>query len=378
MKGIRYISGFLVLCVALACRDPYKPDIVSSSESYLVVEGVLNAGTGPTTLQLTRTFKLDDTARLRGENNALVVVEGKDNTTSYLTMSGEGIYTSPNLGLVVGQEYRLRIVTSESKEYLSDYVVAKTTPLIDSVGFRQNDKGVQIHVTSHDPANSTRYYMWNYDETWEIRTYYFSYYKYETGYLDPIPRTAAESVSRCWKYDYSHDILIGSSASYQVDSLPEAPVNFIGNGDERLAIRYSTLIRQYALDKEAYEFYEMMKKNTESLGSIFDPQPSQIKGNIHSTSDPGEPVIGYVSASTVEEKRIFIEANDLVNWRFDQYCSSTRVANDRDSVRIAYEGGAEVYDAVTMGIVIVAYLFSDPPCVNCTRRGGSLTRPPYW
>ena len=248
--------------------------------------------------------------------NALVTVEGKDNTTRQLTMNGDGIYTSPNLNLVLNQEYRLRIVTANGKEYLSEYVVAKKTPLIDSVSFRQNDKGVQIYVTTHDHTNNTRYYLWNYDETWEIRTFYFSRYKYEMGYLDPVPRTSAENVSTCWKYGYSHDIVIGSSASYQIDSLPEAPVNFIGNGDERLEIRYSTLIRQHALDKKGYEFYEMMKKNTESLGTIFDAQPSQIKGNIYSASDPKEPVIGYVSASTIEEKRIFIEAADLDGWQF--------------------------------------------------------------
>ena len=156
------------------------------------------------TLRLTRTFKLDDSARLRGEQNALVTVEGKDNTTRQLTMNGDGIYTSPNLNLVLNQEYRLRIVTANGKEYLSEYVIAKKTPVIDSVSFRQNDKGVQIYVTTHDNTNNTRYYLWNYDETWEIRTYYFSTYKYENDVRYPIPRTSAEDVSTCWKYGNSH------------------------------------------------------------------------------------------------------------------------------------------------------------------------------
>ncbi len=378
MSRIGFMLFLLLLCIAFACRDPYKPDIVSSSESYLVVEGVLNAGAGPTDIRLSRTFKLDDAAHFETENNALVMVEGKDNTTRQLTMSADGVYTSPDLGLVMDQEYRLHIVTTAGKEYLSDYVIAKKTPLIDSVSFRQNDKGVQVYVTTHDHTNNTRYYLWNYDETWEIRSYYFSYYKYENGYTYPVDRTPAEDISRCWKYGSSQNILIGTSASYQVDSLPEAPVNFIGNGDEKLAIRYSTLIRQNALDKKGYEFYEMMKKNTENLGTIFDAQPSQIKGNIHSVSDPGEPVIGYLSASTTEEKRIFINATDLDSWRFNQFCPSYTIANDADSIRTAYESGAEVYDAVTLGIVVVSYLFSEPACVDCTARGGSLNRPSYW
>ena len=196
-----------MLCIGFACRDLYEPGLVSSDDSYLVVEGVLNAGSGPTDIRLTRTFKLDDSARLRGEQNASVTVEGKDNTTRQLTMTSDGIYTSPNLNLVLNQEYRLRIVTANGKEYLSEYVMAKKTPVIDSVSFRQNDKGVQIYVTTHDNTNNTRYYLWNYEETWEIWTYYFSKYKYENDMV--YRRTSADDVSTCWKYGYSNDILIG-------------------------------------------------------------------------------------------------------------------------------------------------------------------------
>jgi len=366
----------ILLSIGYGCRDLYNPGIVSSDDSYLVVEGVLNAGSGPTDIRLTRTFKLDDSARLRGEQNASVTVEGKDNTTRQLTMTSEGIYSSPNLNLVLNQEYRLRIVTANGKEYLSEYVIAKKTPVIDRVSFRQNDKGVQIYVTTHDNTSNTRYYLWNYEETWEIWTYYFSKYKYENDMVDR--RTSADDVSTCWKYENSTDILIGTSASYQADTIPEAPLNFIGNGDERLAVRYSILVRQYALDKKGYEFYEMMKKNTESLGTIFDAQPSQIKGNIYSASDPTELVIGNISATTVEEKRIFIERTDVDQWQFTQFCPNVTITNDADSIRSAYNSGSSIYEAVFDGPFIVAYLFAKASCVDCTKRGGSLIRPAYW
>ena len=375
MTRLRILPVVVLFCIGFSCRDLYEPGIVSSDDSYLVVEGVLNAGSGPTDIRLTRTFKLDDSATLRGEQNAMVTVEGKDNTTRQLTMNGDGIYTSPNLNLVLNQEYRLRIVTANGKEYLSEYVVAKKTPLIDSVSFLQNDKGVQIYVTTHDNTNSTRYYLWNYDETWEIRSYYFSNYKYVNDTV--FPRDPGDNVSTCWKYGYSNNILIGSSASFQTDSIPDAPINFIGNGDERLAVRYSILVRQHALDKKGYEFYEMMKKNTESLGTIFDAQPSEIKGNIHSASDPAEPVIGNIAATTIEEKRIFIERVDLDGWRFVQDCPSYTIANNPDSIRDAYDRGIEIYSAVFMPS-LVSYLFASPKCVDCTRRGGSLIRPSYW
>jgi hypothetical protein len=345
------------------------------------VEGVLNAGNGPTSLFLSRSFKLDDTAVLKGEQNAIVTVEGKDNTTRQLTMTGDGIYTSPGLNLVLSQEYRLRVVTAAGKEYVSEFVMAKQTPPIDDVTFRQNDKGVQIYVTTHDNTGDSRYYLWNYDETWEIRTYFFSKYKYVLADDTVLPRSQAEDVSTCWKYGSSHDILIGTSTAYETDTIPEAPVRFIGNGDERLAVRYSILVKQTALDKKGYEFYELMKKNTESIGTIFDPQPSQAQGNMHSVSDPNEQVIGNITVTNIEEKRIFIEAAELDRWRFTQSCTTDTVANDPDSIYFAYGTGWDVYDAIfsrTRPGVIESYKFSIRSCVDCTKRGGDLSRPPYW
>jgi hypothetical protein len=373
----------LLCCISIvagfACKDQYKPDIISSPDSYLVVEGILNAGAGPTSIRLTRTFKLDDTARIQGERNARVVVEGKDNTTRELAMTGDGFYTSPNLDLVINNEYRLRITTANGKEYLSDYVVAKKNPLIDSIGFRQNDKGVQVYVNTHDNSNNTRYYRWEYDETWEIRTYYYSGYKYVNGFV--VPRSpATDDVSTCWKYDAFSRIIIGSTARLQSDIVFRAPLIFIPNGDEKLAVRYSIVVRQYALDKQGFEFYEMMKKNTEGLGTIFDPQPSEIKGNIHCTSDPRELVIGYVSATNMNEKRFFISRADLPDWTFSQFCSEIRVLNSPDSIAEAVRGGGSVYDAIRSQSTgqITHYLFSEMPCVECPARGGSLIRPSYW
>ena len=123
----------------------------------------------------------------------------------------------------------------------------------------------------------------------------------------------------------------------------------------------------------------MMKKNTEGLGTIFDPQPSEVKGNIHSTSDPNELVIGYVSATNMDEKRYFISRADLPDWAFIQYCPEIQVLNSPDSIAEAYRGGGAIYDAIRTPLgVVTYYLFSDLPCVECPARGGSLGKPSYW
>jgi hypothetical protein len=372
------VLSCLVLVVAIGCREPYNPTVISSSDSYLVVEGILNASHGPTNIRLSRTYKLDDSATLRGENNAQVIVEGKDNSTRLLTMVGEGLYHSPDLGLTIDQEYRLKITTANGKEYMSEYVMAKQNAPIDSLEFEQSEKGVQIYANTHDNTNRSRYYLWNFEETWEIHTFYYSWFKYENEQV--VPRGSGDRVSICWKYDFSKNILLGTSASLQSDVITRAPITFIPNFDEKLAVRYSILLRQYALDKRGYDFYELMKKNTESLGTLFDAQPSEMRGNIRCISDPGELVIGYVSASAIEEKRFFILKDQLhLGWRYPQDCPKDDIPNVPDSIKLAYQLGFSIIDEIRSRTGdIVGWNVSKVRCVDCTRRGGSLLKPSYW
>ncbi len=371
------IVGFLVLTMFFSCKEVYKPTIISSSNSFLVVEGNLDPLGAQTSIRLTRTFKLDDSATLRGEQNAQVIIEGKDNSTRQLTPAGDGFYTSAALNLTIGQEYRVRINTADGKEYLSAYVMARQTPAIDSLEFKRDEKGVVIYLNSHDPSNNTRYYRWEYDETWEIRSYYDAEFKYVNGIVSE--RQRHESVYTCWKYDFSSNVLIGSTASQANDVVYRAPLTSFFNGDEKLDVRYSILVRQYALDKPGYQFYELMKKNTESLGSIFDAQPSEQRGNFSSVSNPGELVIGYISAVTVEEKRFFISRSDLPGWLYYQDCPEILVKNHPDSIREGIEGGGSIFSAVfTPANTISHYKFSRIQCVECPSRGGSLVKPSYW
>lgn len=379
MKNRIHILAASFLILFISCREVYKPAILSSSKTYIVVEGVLNVN-GPTSITLSRTTALESTA-FDGELNAQVSVEGKDNISRPLSAAGNGIYSSLNLGLTLNNEYRLRIRTSSGKEYLSDYVTARTTPAIDSITWRQEDRGLQLFVNTHDASNNTRYYRWDYAETWEVWSYYTAgwiYIKDSNRVRRILPQ---EDASVGWKYDSSKTILLGSSASLASDIIFRLPVNFIEAGSEKLGVRYSILVKQYALDKAGYAFYELMKKNTESIGTIFDPQPSEVKGNIHCISNPGELVIGYISASTVAEKRIFIANQDLVSWRYQQDCPIKEIINDPDSIRLAFQGGLMPWDvkySVSRPGEVGFYMSSFGRCVDVTRKGASLIKPSYW
>ena len=122
----------------------------------------------------------------------------------------------------------------------------------------------------------------------------------------------------------------------------------------------------------------LLKKNTESLGTIFDPQPSAIKGNVHSVSDPNEMVIGYINATTAQEQRIFISEAQLVNRGFNIYnfCSDFEIINNRDSLKPYIPGyWPYVLDVSRLRPPLYVYFFSTPECVDCRLRGGINVKP---
>ena len=186
------------------------------------------------------------------------------------------------------------------------------------------------------------------------------------------------TIYKCWRSAISRSLILGSSARLSQDIISKQPFLLIPAGDRRLSVLYSIYVRQYGLTKEAYEFLEKMRKNTEGTGSIFDPQPSQLKGNIQNVSDPEEVVIGFVSICTVVDKRLFIYNSEVPQWDYRSDCFEARIKNNPDSIDVAQGSGLVPTDVLeTFGTAIVYFGVSTADCVDCTRTGTNV-KPSFW
>lgn len=368
----------LFFCVAFLlsnCRDPYDIPVKPSDKSLLVVEGVLNSGAGATTISLTKSGTTNQFYTPKPEVNAKLVVEGMDNSTQFLTGNGGGIYSSPQLTLKPDVKYRLKITTSDGKQYASDYVKVYDTPPIDSVSWKKENDGITIYVNTHDAAGGDGYYLWDYEETWEYHANFVAHYKWDPVAHKIVPLLPNEDYYYCWMTNTSKNLFLASSAQYQTDIIHEMPLVFIPKGSEKISARYSILVHQRKLDKTGYEYLQMMKKNTEQLGSIFDAQPSELRGNIHCISNPEETVIGYLTASSMKEKRIFITKAET-GWSFLSLCENLRISNDPDTVRalIPFPYLPFEIDLTNGGGWFVAPTY----CVDCREKGGVNVKPSFW
>jgi hypothetical protein len=367
---------FLAVLFLSNCKVPYDPPVKSSKTHFLVVDGFLNAN-GPTNIKLTRTRNISsgDTAAYINEINASVIIEDDQNNVYPLYETGGGNY-SGDYPLSPYGTYRLHITTSDQKEYRSDFVPCKLSPPIDNLGWKFKDGNVQVFVNTHDPNNHTTFYRWDYTETWEFHSDYYSTLVYDPISEKVIDRTVPVFV--CYRTRNSSNIILGSSAKLQQDVIHEGPLEQIPNHDKRISVLYSVFVTQYALDSAGYNYWNAMRGNTETTGSIFDPQPNQTKGNIHCLTDSTERVIGYVGAGSTQQQRLFISNSEMPpGWNQGGNC--TEIDVPADSVKFYLAGTSYIpYATDPPGAFIPkGYFSASATCVDCTLTG-SPVKPTFW
>src|SRR5579862_4618503 len=318
------LSALVVLLPA--CRQPYFPKVVAGNLGYLVVDGIIASGQESTIITLSRTQNLTDTlTAFTGETGALVSILGQNGEVFPMADQGNGRYLALELNLNFSELYQLGITTTNGKAYLSEPFPVRQTPPIDSVSWTYDSSLVHVFVNTHDPANNSRFYRWEYTETWQYQSTYFSQLIYQNGTLRK--RTDSEQIYNCWTTTNSTSILVGTSENLSRDLIYNQPL-FVDSlfvyyypvdhslilpaMSQKFVMEYSVLVSQYAITDSAYAYWQNLKMNTEELGSLFSPQPnSQLGGNIHCLTNPNEPVIGFISASTLQQNRIFINHYQL-------------------------------------------------------------------
>jgi hypothetical protein len=369
------MAVFLSLLFFLdSCIEPFSPPEVNTDENYLVVDGFFNVGgTDTSRIELRRTQNINQTAQPIIETGASMTVEEEAGELHTFTESGPGVYLLPPRPYNMAGKYRIRIKTQGGKEYLSEYVIVSRTPAIDSITNKLDvvQNAMVFYVNTHDAANRTQFYRWKFEETWEYDATYFS----ALEVVDNQVVLREENINKCWGNKKSGSILLGSTVRLSDDIIKNLPLNRVPVSTNKLYIKYSLLVKQYGLSREAFEYWTDLAKTTQGTGSLFDPQPSQVTGNIMNTADPKDLVFGYFSASTEETKRLTITPKLGIFPR----------CTEPDTIPLRC-GRPEEPCALNTPNLLLSYwgiradsvLIASPSCTDCRLSGGSNKRPSFW
>jgi hypothetical protein len=368
------------LLLLLHCRKPYAPPAVMAANHFLVVDGIINTGVNAvTSIRLSRTRNLSDSIpggipELKAQ---VAVMAGNGASFPLQDTAGTGVYTSAVLTLDAAQTFKIALTTADGRKYASDLVVNKPTPGMDSL-YYEEPGDFTVYVDTHDPTGNTRYYRWDYTETWEHDSQLMSGWIVVNNLV--VPQDSTNQRTNCYTTVNSSNILLGTSEKLGTDQVRHFPIRVITNGDPIINQKYSILVRQYALTQDAYNYWSLIQKTSQGLGTLFDLQPAQLIGNIHCLTNPEEPVVGYMSASTIGQRRIFVYQSDLLNWIHNPpayQCDTLMIPVDQTDYRI-YTYPDSIFTAYYFVSTGGPLVLVSRTCVDCTLFGGSTVKPSYW
>ena len=110
----------------LDCKEVYTPPAIKNNPFLLVVDGIVISGNDSSIITLSRTRNLADTAPSVKELNAKVSVLGISGIEYPFTEEGNGRYAVDQLSLDAGQQYQLRIITTDGNEFRSASVTFRS------------------------------------------------------------------------------------------------------------------------------------------------------------------------------------------------------------------------------------------------------------
>jgi hypothetical protein len=381
----RVFSAFFLL--AISCVEPFTPKVAQENLNILVVDGFVNATDRSATVRLSRSQPISELETADPETKATVIINASTGNSYSLLEKNLGEYKLKDLVIDKTALYTLRITTASGREYVSDTISIKATPPVDSLGFSISSNGeiLSVHVNTHDSERKTRYYGWDYIETYQYYASDSSQYKFVKKV--PLPRTAEESIFSCWQNEDPTSISIGTSIRLADDVINRKSILSIPKGSPKISIRYSVLVKQRALTLLEYTYLDDLRKTTESLGGIFGTTPITVLGNIHSITDKNEPVLGFFSGAEIKEKRFFIEYLDMP--------PEFRTLRD---VGCNTELSCPIFPDPTAGPPLFCvslnelpdntiilrlldqnfYEFTTPECGDCRIQGGTTKRPDFW
>ncbi|MCD8538334.1 MAG: DUF4249 domain-containing protein [Leadbetterella sp.] len=321
------------------CTEPYIPELKDNgAEKTLIIEGYINAdGNSEYTLgYIAPLYQTVDSSYTVVSNARLSVEEENGEAFTDFSYEGSSRYVIRHPALRLNSRYRLRI-TIGSREYLSDFVPVLVSPEIERINWKQDiQEGVRFYLDTK--RSDQAYYRWEFEETWQFRTPQRSLFLFD-GY-EVVTRTEEERFpATCYISEKSRGIYLHTTEAQEENTIKDFNVHFIPNFSEKLDMRYSILVKQYALSKESFGYWSLVRKNSEEIGDIFGTLPTELTGNIFCVSHPEEKVVGMIEAGRISEKRIFVNYLDFpIPWaqKYEYYaaCATAETIPLRDVKQI--------------------------------------------
>jgi len=317
----------LIMINFIRCTEIYQP-ILDSKADALIVEGLITDGTGPFTVNLTKSvlFNSDSTSLINNEKGAMLTVTDNENNTFELTETGSGKYTLPiSFKAKTGNSYKLHIQTTDGSIYESNIQKLLPPQSYDSIhgsytteGYIdmnnvykkvgganiQEDLFKSVSMSDSDSFPTCRfnsnitvqylYTLYMLSQT-DWHWVYFGWVSFPFNNVENI--TDEKSLS-------SNTIIKNHSLGF----MPFETSSYGFSTPGSTSVIYYLRVNQYTMNHDSYLFYKGANNQLAASGKIFDPVTAQLYGNMKCVNNPSKTVLGLFEVSSVI-KQAFVVRN---------------------------------------------------------------------
>jgi len=321
MKKIFIHKVVIIILIAAfaSCTTPYNYK-TNAFENAIVIEATITNQLKKQEIKLSRTYKFEEEGPVFESGATISVLDDLGTVYGFDEENGS-YFSAAAFKAVPGRTYQLHIKTKDGKSYSSTMEKLTTeTNLEDiysNVTTKEGALGVEIKAKSYDATNSSKYYRYEYEESYKVIAPKWTPYEAvavpkNTGNApgDLVIQLRTKEARVCYSTKKSDNIILTSTNDLSEDRV-DFQVRFIPTTDYIIANRYTILVKQFVQNLSAYTFYQTLNKISGSGSILSQNQPGFLSGNIKSDTDGAEKVIGFFDVSSYSEKRIFFNFSEI-------------------------------------------------------------------
>lgn len=308
-----YLLPLFFTAALWGCVDPVELPI-RQVERRLVVDGLITDEAPPYIVKLTYSGNLSRALLIPDElavNGATVTVE--DNLGNRARLLPDPLNPAfywmrdERLRGVPGRSYTLRVTLPDGSRYVSRPERMAPVPPIERLygEYQESDRNTTqfnrflVRVDTEDPATPGNYYRWQalcLMPVW--------------AYNDPLGQYNRSLGPKDGAYAPFYGTLTNVLSDQLINGNRIAGRLVLSPPLVALGAQYVD-VRQYSLSRAAYQYWVLYEEQLARTGTIFDPQPASIEGNVRAEADTNRLALGYFGASAVSRQRIIMATDSL-------------------------------------------------------------------
>ncbi|MCX2741330.1 DUF4249 domain-containing protein [Pontibacter anaerobius] len=330
---LKVIIPFLLLLLLASCIDPLDFEH-KNQQKHLVIEGSFTNNPEHNYVKLSYSKPYGD-AYMEYDTLATVYITSGDGaakydflydsvTSRYYPVAGAAAFGEP------GKKYMLHVAIGDSL-YLSPWITMPQPIPVEKINLEMDEQmfafkgdkekvrypGYRVLVDYQDPAGERNFMRWSFVVNYEVSTQPW-YYINDDG--KPAPKDCCAKcliTEKLDKFKVVDDRLTDGNKVNNQEVLFMPFHRYFG-------VKHKLKVFQYAVTEEAYNFYRILEQQKESTGTVFDPPPAQVVGNMYNARNENEQVLGFFGVSAVTEKEITVLREEVnhgfLPWQFPDDC----------------------------------------------------------